>query len=478
MKILVNSTDNKNFTAIPLFLDESNKLTYGKLDNNIRNLIINDEIILSDQGSYKKYHHDNKELLVVNAGIQNNESIRLFISTVVKQAKLNNSTNINIDLRFLDLKKDDKEIVEVIAESLFIVNYNYDLFKSKKNPTLDSVNIILENNIQGYENTLVEAKNIGDSLNLVRDLVNGPANIVTIKYMEETALEIAKKNNLNIKIYDENELKFLGMNLILGVGSGSNQQPRLIEMSYTPEKSVYHAVIVGKGVVFDAGGLDLKSPDNMLGMKIDMAGGATALGIIDIIAAMKLNVSVTVLIPLVENFVSSKSYRPGDVIKSYSGKTIEINNTDAEGRLILADALAFATSKSPDIIIDIATLTGASIIALGSRITAGFFTNEEQRNGIFSAAMEKGENIWELPLNNEYKNYLKSKIADLSNIGNPPREGGCIIAALFLKEFVGDANWVHLDIAGTAFSEKEWKYHPCGATGYMMRTIYEFLKRQ
>ena len=269
----------------------------------------------------------------------------------------------------------------------------------------------------------------------------------------------------------------MGMNLLVAVGEAGNQDPRLIELKYNAGKNFPTVCLVGKGIVFDTGGLNLKPGAALDDMKIDMAGAATVLGIIDSAANMKIPINIIGLIPLAENSIDSNSYHPGDVIIGYNKKSIVINNTDAEGRLILADALSYSDEKKPDIVIDFATLTGSAIVALGKKITAGFFRNFSIRDRIISSSKKTGEAIWELPLFEAYKEFLKDDIADVSNIGNPPREASTIVAALFLSEFINNKNWAHFDIAGPAFIDKASYYNPKGATGVMIRTVVDFLDR-
>jgi leucyl aminopeptidase len=223
---------------------------------------------------------------------------------------------------------------------------------------------------------------------------------------------------------------------LLAVGQAGNQEPRMLEIVYHGNQDEKMNFIIGKGIVFDSGGMNLKTGTGLNDMKTDMAGAATALGIIVTAANLKLDCNITVLLPLAENAIDSNSVHTGDVITGYKKKSVEINNTDAEGRLILADALAYADEQKPELIIDLATLTGAALIALGSKITAGFFTDETVRDEMLKSAKETGEGLWELPLADDYRSYLKSDIADLSNISSPPREAGTITAALFLQSFV------------------------------------------
>ena len=326
------------------------------------------------------------------------------------------------------------------------------------------------------ENILQKNAVITKGVNLVRDMVNAPANIMTIDKFEETAKNACNECGLTVNVLDKKTLTEKGMNLLLAVGQAGIQEPRMLEIVYRGNPDEKINFIVGKGIVFDSGGMNLKPGNSLNDMKMDMAGAATALGIITTAANLKLSCNITALLPLAENAVDCKSMHTGDVIVGYKKKSVEINNTDAEGRLILADALAYADEQKPELIIDLATLTGAALIALGSKITAGFFTDEAVKNKMLKSAQATGEGLWELPLADEYRSYLKSNIADLSNISSPPREAGTITAALFLQSFVENAKWVHLDIAGPAFLDSDWNAYPAGATGAMLKTVIRYFE--
>jgi leucyl aminopeptidase len=315
-----------------------------------------------------------------------------------------------------------------------------------------------------------------EAVNLVRDLVNGPANLVNIQFMEDTAKKICQDHHLEFHVKQEETLKKEGFNLILAVGQGAKEKPRLIEMKYRSSKDHPHICLVGKGVIFDTGGLNIKTENHMNDMKQDMAGAALVIGALQAAARLKLKVNITGLIPLVENAVDALSYRPGDIILGYGKKTVEILNTDAEGRLILADALAYSDELHPDLTMDFATLTGAAVVALGTKMGACFFRNDKTRDKIMESSRFTGEPLWELPLFEPYKEHLAGDIADLGNIGNPPRQAGTIMGALFLSEFIKNTDWSHFDIAGPAFFDKEYSYHPKGGTGFLLRTLIHFLQ--
>jgi leucyl aminopeptidase len=289
------------------------------------------------------------------------------------------------------------------------------------------------------------------------------------------ATQVAREGKLKLRIYDRDACRKLGMGAFLGVAAGSEQPPKFIHLTYAPRSRARKRVaVVGKGITFDAGGLDLKSAEGMLRMKDDMSGAAAVLGIMHALPRLRPTVEVHGLIAAAENMPSGSAIRPGDVLRAMNGTTIEVGNTDAEGRLTLADALCYANRQvKPDEIIDMATLTGACVVALGP-LCAGLFTNEKSLGDrLLAAAEEAGERLWPLPLIEDYREFLKSDIADLNNVG--PRGGGAITAGLFLKEFAGSTPWAHLDIAGPAFSEKDLPLAPKGGTGVAVRTLLSYL---
>jgi leucyl aminopeptidase len=310
---------------------------------------------------------------------------------------------------------------------------------------------------------------------LARDLINAPANDVNPAHLAKVALDLAKEAGLGVQVFERADCRKMSMGAFLGVAAGSEQPPKFIHLTYTPKgRSRRRVAVIGKGITFDSGGLDLKTAEGMLRMKDDMAGAAAVLGIMKALPQLAPAVEVHGLIAATENMPSGTATRPGDILKAMNGTTIEIGNTDAEGRLTLADAICYASQKvGADEIIDMATLTGACVVALGP-LCSGLFANDQAlANRLLAAAETAGERVWQLPLIDEYREHLKSDVADLNNVG--PRGGGAINAGLFLKEFAGDKPWAHLDIAGPAFIEKDTPLGPKGATGYAVRTILTYL---
>ncbi len=311
-----------------------------------------------------------------------------------------------------------------------------------------------------------------------RDLVNAPANEVHPTHLAEVAEAIAQEPRLSVKIYDRDACEQLGMGAFLGVAAGSQQPPKFIHLTYRgPGRPARRIAIIGKGITFDAGGLDLKPPEGMLRLMNDMSGAAAVLAALRALPSLKPQLEVHGLIAATENMPSGTAFRPGDVLRAMNGTTIEIGNTDAEGRLTLADALSYAVREiKPDEIIDLATLTGACVVALGP-LCSGLMTNHQGlTNRLLAAAAAAGEHVWQLPLLDEYRDHLKSEIADLNNVG--PRGGGAITAGLFLREFAAGVPWAHFDIAGPAFVEKDGPLTVKGATGVGVRMLLTYLMGQ
>jgi leucyl aminopeptidase len=322
---------------------------------------------------------------------------------------------------------------------------------------------------------LAQGQAVGDAINLCRDLVNCPANDLTATKLAQVAADESKKLGMACKVLDKKAIEKAGMPLLLAVNRGSDEEPRFFHMTYKPRvPSAKKVVFVGKGLTFDSGGLCLKPADGMMDMKMDMAGAATTIAIVLSAARLKLPVEVHGIVASTDNMTGGSAYRPGDVFPSRDGKTVEIINTDAEGRLVLADALAYARERSPDYVVDHATLTGACMVALGA-YRAGFFSNDEGlRTAYLDAAKGAGESYWSMPLDDDLRDQLKSSIADLKHTGT--RHGGAITAALFLREFVGKTKWAHVDLAGPAYLSDTHGIYPKGGSGFGVLTALEFLR--
>jgi leucyl aminopeptidase len=295
---------------------------------------------------------------------------------------------------------------------------------------------------------------------------------MTPTHLAKAALSLRTKH-LSVRVLDKNDAKKLGMGAFLAVAKGSQEEPRFILLDYKGAKGA-PVVLIGKSITFDSGGISIKPSEGMEKMKYDMAGGAAVLGVMKAAAALKLPIHLLGILPASENLPGGSATKPGDVVRSLSGKTIEIVNTDAEGRLVVADAIAYAKRLKPRAIIDIATLTGACLIAFGNETIAMMGNDRKLLDALKISGENTYERVWEMPLFEEYKEYLKSDIADIKNIGG--RNGGLVTAAYFLYEFAGDTPWAHLDIAGTAWTEKERPYVPKGASGIGTRLIYDIIK--
>jgi leucyl aminopeptidase len=307
--------------------------------------------------------------------------------------------------------------------------------------------------------------------------VNEPPSVCTPRYLAEAAETVAKgADSVTLKVIDEKEAKRLGMGGLLGVSAGSTEPPRFVHLTYTAPDAVSTVAILGKGITFDSGGLCIKPADGMLNMKDDMSGAAAVIGVFHALRELKPRVTVHGIFAASENMPGGGAYKMRDVLRAMNGKTMEIVNTDAEGRLVLSDALSYASKLKPDCIIDLATLTGACVVALGPEVSGIFGTDQPLVDRLLAAGKSTGERIWQLPLVDEYWDMIKSDVADMKNSGG--RWGGSITAALFLKEFVGDGiPWAHIDIAGPALTESNQPYKPAGGTGVGVRTMLRFLEQ-
>ncbi len=376
------------------------------------------------------------------------------------------------------------EVSQAMVEGILLSHYQMDRYKTKKEKqSLEGFTIVEENadRIVAIENGAASGEVFAQATNLARDLANHPANFLTPTRLSLEAKKLARENDLRCKILSLPQIRKLKMDLFTAVSSGSSQPPKLIVLEYRfagrlpGQKKPDTLALVGKGITFDAGGLSLKTTELMQEMKTDMTGGAVVMSVLAASAKLRLPLNLIGIIPAAENLPSGSALKIGDIITSHSGKTVEILNTDAEGRLILADALSYAKSFKPDAVLDIATLTGAIKIALGT-ICAGVFGNHDDlKVKMIQAGQKAGERVWELPLWDDYQEFIRSDLADIRNVGGKP--GGAIIAARFLKNFVGDHPWVHVDIAGVDFSEKERPYVPKGATGFGARLLLHFLRK-
>lgn len=446
------------------------------------------------RGKYKEHtilHTDNcsyKRVLLMGMGQRKDFSIERLMAIGAIAAR--NVRRINLtEMAFVcNFNTNEQECIRAVAEGALLGLYKFNKYISKANNnylTIKKMTLLVQ---EPYSSELNKAANEGitvsTSANFARDLVNEPASYMTPSKFAQLAIEVGNEHSIKTKVLDLDEIKQEDMGAIIAVNSGSIEPAKVIVMEYkSPSNNCKHLGLVGKGITFDSGGLSIKSSEYMYRMHCDMAGAAAVLGAMQAIAFNKLNVNVTAVIPVTENLVDAKSYKVGDIIKTREGKTVEILSTDAEGRLILADALSYIRSFTKlDYLVDIATLTGSVVYALG-HFCSGVMTNcDELLSKLKKSGDVSGEKIWQLPLYEEYKNQIKSDIADLENSGGKP--AGSICAGLFLQEFVGDICWAHLDIAGTAWMDESimpYMRTPFlpkeGATGTGTRLLY-YLARE
>lgn len=426
-----------------------------------------------------------RKILLVGLGDRSNfnkdllKNERKAIAAAIRAAKIQKIKTLSFAVI-----KNPESVVE-IAE---LVSYEFDKYKTKKDEDysgLESLEICADSTAAAIKKSISEAQIIAESVNFARDLVWEPACTVTPTYLADVAKTI-KGKGIKVKVLDKAQCEKLGMGAYLAVAQGSDQPPKFIEITYTAatynEKRHKHLALVGKGVTFDSGGLSLKPPKSMEMMKEDMAGSAAVLGTMRAVSILQpKNIKITMIVAATENMPSGKAYRPGDVITAMNGKTIEVNNTDAEGRLTLADAVAYVSKYKPDAIIDMATLTGACMVALGNHC-AGLMTNDQKLlDSVKKFADEKGELMWQLPLFDEYRVRLKSEIADLKNAGSGG-QAGAQNGGLFVQEFVGDDDdgkqlpWLHIDIAGPCWFDEPNEWSPKGASGIPVRTLLSYIQ--
>ncbi len=379
------------------------------------------------------------------------------------------------------------ELAGAVAEGAGLALYHFDNYKStdeKDGPPsrLQTLSLICATKTKSrqatVEKSISRAQKIVSAVHAARDLVSHPGNTATPTFLAEFAKKIARKNKITCKVLGKKEMEKLGMGALLGVSRGSDEPPALIVLEYygTAKKKA-PSVIVGKGVTFDTGGISLKPPANMGEMKMDMSGAATTLALMQAVSSLKLPVNIIGIVAAAENMPSGSAIKPGDILKSMSGKTIEVLNTDAEGRLVLADALTYAQRYKPKEVIDLATLTGAVLMALGHQAAAVIGNNAHMIERLKRAGDATGERVWELPLWEEFETAVKSDIADLKNIASPGVGAGAITGAAFLKSFAGEQPWAHIDIAGTAWGFDR-PYTTKGASGYGVRLLINYLEHR
>ena len=425
-------------------------------------------------------------LLILGTGQEkklSTEDYRLLSGNIINYLKNNKIDNIGLIASQWLKGNNVKELGKALAQGLTLASYIFDKYKKEDKDSI-KVNIktlIIEidskKKVQ-FKNGFNQGVLLSKGTIKARDLVNEPGSVMTPTFLAKEAELIAKENsNISVKVLEKPEVKKLGMNAFLGVDMGSDQPPKFIHLVYKPKGKAKDKIgIVGKGITFDSGGLNIKVGDSMADMKIDMGGAATVIGLFSVLGKIQPKVEVHGIIAACENMPSGKALKPGDVVYNMQGKTIEIGNTDAEGRVTLADSLAYTQKQGINTIVDLATLTGAIMIGLGSNYSALYSNNDKLNNSLLKASKLSGEKIWSMPLPEEYKELNKSNIADIKNIAST-RYGGSITAALFLQFFIEEGvSWAHLDIAGPAYAEKPLNsYTPIGGVGFGVRTLLEYL---
>jgi leucyl aminopeptidase len=442
------------------------------------------EIVVNGSKKFEEYGFEGKdgEVLVlperkrIYVGIDeiNSENLKTATSKIIKALK--NYKFESVEITPPNTK--NKDLLLSFFEGFLLGDYEFDKYKSKK--AKHPIKKVAINSKRDFDEIIKEAKIRANAICFVRDIINSMPDEITPAKLAAIAEEVAKENKLKCKIYDEEWLKENGYNAFYAVGKASSNPPRLIHLSYKPKKASKKIVIVGKGLTYDSGGLSLKPSDYMITMKSDKSGAVTALGIIKAVSELKLDIEVHAILGAAENMIGGNAYKPDDVLKAKNGKTIEVRNTDAEGRLVLADCLCYAQEKIKDFdyILDLATLTGACVVGLGEYTAGVMGFNKDIIFKSIATGEKRGEHFAYLPFNKYLPKLLKSNVADISNVASS-RYGGALTAGLFLSEFIEEKNknkWTHFDIAGPAYVEKEWGYNPIGASGFGVDTIVSLLQ--
>ena len=455
-----------------VFTDEVSSLSISEItpdfDPIIREITESNEFRAKD-GTISIVHNNVgsgiKRALLLGMGDKKNldpEKTRNLTGKVVNKAK---ELGIS-EFVLIPFKNMDKEHLSAMVEGIKLSDYSFNNYKRDEDRNdLNQVRILIRNDMKNSQKIIQHSVVVSDAVIFTRDISNLPPNDCSPEVLATLSKKLSENQKVKVRVIEKEEMKSYGFEGILAVGKGSASSPKLIVLEYSGSTKNRPIVIVGKAVTFDTGGISIKPSEKMEEMKFDKCGGCNVLGIMKAVSDLGLDTNVIGIIPAVENMPSGTSYRPGDIIKMYNRKTVEVLNTDAEGRIILGDALSFAVKTfAPKAIIDMATLTGAAIIALGTNVAALVGNDDDLVTKILEYSNQTGEKIWQLPLFEEYKEQLKSSNADMKNIGG--RSAGAITAAAFLSNFVEDTPWVHLDIAGTAWTQegtKEKSYNPKGA---------------
>lgn len=419
-----------------------------------------------------------KRILLVGLGEKSKATHETFRRAAARAAKRCHELKArSMGFVITHMPKDSFRTVLAAGEGALLGLYRFDKYISKPPDERHAISELIllcadRKSMTEAEKAFAQAAIVAQAAMFARDLSNAPGNEIYPETLAKAAVESGKRSGYKVTVMEKTEIEKLGMGGIIGVSQGSARPPRLIVMEHN-KGSKKTVVLVGKGVTFDTGGISIKPSANMAEMKMDMSGAAAVIGTMEAVARLKLPVHVVGLVPAVENMPGGNSLRPGDILRHYNGKTSEVDNTDAEGRLILADALGYAEKFKPAAVIDLATLTGACVVALGHHATGMMGNDEALMARLKTAGEATYERVWQLPLFDEYEKQIKSDVADVKNVGG--RWGGAITAAWFLKKFIGNYAWVHLDIAGTAMMEENGDYTQRGGSGVGVRLLVEFL---
>ncbi|MCA1031646.1 leucyl aminopeptidase [Bacillus timonensis] len=425
-----------------------------------------------------------KRVYFVGLGKKENlsfETVREAFGSLFKTVSGDKIEEVAIALdTFVTDQVDGFDVSHALGEALPLATYTFPDYKQKSNePEKNITNVIVfsDTDKEEIEASLTVGYAYGNATNSARTLVNLPGNMMTATDMANYALELGNKYSFEVEILEKEDMEKLGMGALLAVNKGSVEPPKMIVLKYQGKETWNDVIgLVGKGITFDTGGYSIKPKDGIVGMKADMGGAAAVLGAMEIIGELRPEQNVVAVIPSTDNMVSGDAFKPDDVVTSMSGKTIEILNTDAEGRLALADGVTYAKQHGAEYLVDVATLTGGVIVALGNDITGAMANNETLFEQVLEASHETGEAMWRLPMTENHKKRVrKSNVADLNN--SPGRDGHAIFAGTFIAEFAEDTPWVHLDIAGTATTTSQYELGPAGATGAMVRTLAAFVER-
>ncbi|WP_257349608.1 leucyl aminopeptidase [Pseudalkalibacillus decolorationis] len=488
----LNLNDKLHTLLVGIFQDDKKptglvKEIDGKLNGQVKELFLSGDLSAKLKKITKLYTLGSlgaKRIYFVGLGLRKDltyRKIREAFGKAAKELKQNKHSEVAVALdSFISDQVEKGQTAHALAEAFITATYQFEDYKEKKNDkrfSFESVNVFTNTEVQSIEDSLNEGIAYAAGTNVARNLVNTPGNLLTPTDLADSAVSIAKKYDFEYDVLEKEDMKELGMGALLAVSQGSVEDPKLIVVKYKAKENWDNVLtFVGKGLTFDAGGYSLKPAPNMHEMKSDMGGSAAVLGAMEAVGRLKPDTNIMFVIPSSENLINGAAMKPGDVLTSMSGKTIEITNTDAEGRLILADAITYAKELGASYLVDLATLTGGVVVALGD-IATGVMSNDEEFFNLFNdCAEETGEYVWRLPMFEPYTKILRiSDVADFVNSAGKlahPVQGG-----VFLSEFVGDTPWVHIDIAGTAYSNKANELGPKGATGVMTRSLIKLTER-